>query len=390
MLQAGAETRPRERDEEERDDDRRPGEHLQQRRCRRPGRRSRGGRVRRRPSAAPIQMSWTNRQNPGSSGAGVGRAEARDVQEHEDRQRDEERRRPEEGLQQTRDDTDDERVEGPDADEGEDRPEGPGVRAEAEPADQVDDGRQQDGDRRDQRVPAAGPQVGRDGGEHGRGDVAARSCRTIMNRKIPRPMTSPAGERADVAHDHLRRPGSAVTARTKSSVAFATRRPPALATITVAGRRGSAVGTMAASRSRWRTSCVAPASVDAPLMAKAEPPARSRPARSGAVCAGGPTTADLDPVRMGLVVDADDAEREQGREEDGEQEGPRRTSGLRALRLLGGAIGLSVVAHRGPLLIGWRSSSAGGPRGRRGMASRSVTGRRPALCRASARAPAAR
>ena len=109
-------------------------------------------------------------------------------------------------MEQAGDQADDEHVERSDADEGEDRPERAGVRAEAEAADQVGERRYQDGDRHDDQVAAAWQQP--------RGDRE---------------------EKRDAAN---------------VSAAVATMRPPALATITVAGCCGSAVGTKAASRSR--------------------------------------------------------------------------------------------------------------------------------------------
>lgn len=63
-------------------------------------------------------------------------------------------------------------------------------------------------------------------------------------------------EGADFAHDELC-PCRAVTARARDWAAVATMRPFALATMTVAGCFGLAVGTNAALRSRWRTACAA-------------------------------------------------------------------------------------------------------------------------------------
>ena len=128
-------------------------------RCRRPARRSTGCCARRRrlrPDPEVVEEAPEGREHLGR----VGGAEARDVQEHEDGQRHEQRRRTEEHLEQAGDQTDDEHVEGPDADEGEDRPERAGVGAEAEAADQVGERRDQDGDRRDVGVAAAGCRAG--------------------------------------------------------------------------------------------------------------------------------------------------------------------------------------------------------------------------------------
>ena len=97
--------------------------------------------------SAPIQKWLRKRQKPGAVG-GVGRAEARDVQEDEDRERHEERGRADQHLEQAGDQADHEHVERADPDEGEDRPERAGVGAEAEAADQV-------GERRDQDATAA-------------------------------------------------------------------------------------------------------------------------------------------------------------------------------------------------------------------------------------------
>ena len=82
--------------------------------------------------------------------------------------------------------------------------------------------------------------------------------------------------------------------------AVATRRPPPLAMITVAGCLAFAAGTKAALRSRWRTACAA-SEIDATgRMSNAEPAAFSMPARSGAVRAAGPTTPTVMPFGCGL------------------------------------------------------------------------------------------
>ena len=139
----------------------------------------------------------------GSSAGGVGGAQARDVEEHEDGERHEERGRPEQHLEQAGDEADGERVEGPDADEGEDRPERPVVGAEAEAADQVDEGRHQDGRRRDHRVAAAGRRSGATVLEDGRGEIAADRA-DDHEQEDAEPDLVPGRQGADVAHGELR------------------------------------------------------------------------------------------------------------------------------------------------------------------------------------------
>ncbi len=87
-------------------------------------------------------------------------AQARDVEEDEDGERREDRGQAEEHLEQAGADADDEPVEGADADEGEDRADRPGVRAEGQAADQVGDRRHQNRGRGEDEVAAAGQQRG--------------------------------------------------------------------------------------------------------------------------------------------------------------------------------------------------------------------------------------
>ena len=141
--------------------------------------------------------------------------------------------------------------------------------------------------------------------EEGGGEVAADRADDHEHEHAD-PDLVPGGQGPDVAHDELR-PLGAVTERARVSAAVATIRPPALATMTVAGCFGSAVGTKAALRSRWRTAwaasaTVAPADVEGRAGGLLEAGAQRR-----GLC-GRPDDADLDVVRMGLVVGADDAE----------------------------------------------------------------------------------
>ena len=138
-------------------------------------------------------------------------------------------------------------------------------------------------------------------------------------------------ERAHIAHDELR-PWASVTARARVSAAVATIRPAGARDDH--GRRaasGSAVGTNAALRSRWRTSCAASATVATVRMSNAEPADLLEPGAQRRRQCGRPDDADLDAVRMRLVVRADDAGREHDHEEDGDEHGSQSELRLGAL-----------------------------------------------------------
>ena len=205
---------------------------------------------------------------------------------------------PSECLEQAGAQADDEPVERADADEREDRPDRAGVGSEAQPADQVGERWHQQGGRRDDRVAAAWQQGRRKCFEDRGGDVAADRA-DDHEHEDAEPDLVPGRQGADLAYDEL----GALGRRDGAGEGFGCGRDEAavaLATITVAGCLGLAVGTNAALRSRWRTWCAASATVTTGRMSNAEPAAFSRPARSGAVSAGGPTTPTLMLLGWGL------------------------------------------------------------------------------------------
>ena len=172
-----------------------------------------------------------------------------------------------------------------------------------------------------------------------------------MNRKTPTPISSPEGRGRNVAHDELGPLGDGGGAG-EVSVASATIRPLPPATITVAGRLGS--GGRHEGRVEVALADVVRRLGDrrhlADVEGRAAPLLEAGPQRRR--LGRRPDDAELDPIRLRLVVDADDAEREPDHEEDGHDQGAQREPRLLALLLLLGCW----LGHRPLPVVSWSSA----------------------------------